>query len=411
MTDTQLTIQRLGHQGDGIAPGPVYVPLTLPGEVVDGVVEGDRMEAPRIITPSAQRVRPPCAHFKACGGCSLMHAADPFVASWKAQVIETALAAHGVSAEIRPTATSPARSRRRATLSGRRTKKGALVGFHGRRSDVIVPISDCHVLAPPLVALIPTLAEITQLGGSRSATLSFALTLTESGIDCAVTGGKPLDGPLRVALPRFRDRIVRLTWGDEPVYADATPMLHFGPVAIAPPPGAFLQATAEGEASLRAAVTEALEGATRIADLFAGCGTFALPLAVGAPVHAIEGAEALTAALGHAVRHAQGLKPVTVETRDLFRRPLLPEEVGRFDGMVIDPPRAGAEAQVTQIARAQVPRIAMVSCNPVSFARDAHVLIEAGYRLNWVQPVDQFRWSPHVELAASLSLPHLTENR
>ena len=410
MTDTTLTIERLGHLGDGIARGPVFVPLTLPGEEVEGVVEADRMDAPRITRPSADRVRPPCTHFRSCGGCTLMHAADPFVADWKAAVIATALAAHGLEAPMRPAATSPPRSRRRAVLAGRRTKKGALVGFHARHSDVIVALTECYVLAPPLFALIPTLAEITQLGGSRSATLSFALTLTETGIDCAVTGGKPLDGDLRAALPRFRDRIARLTWGDEPGYADVTPTLHFGPVAVAPPPGAFLQATSEGEAALRSAVAEALAGATRIADLFAGCGTFALPLATRAPVHAVEGAEEMTTALGHAVRHAQGLKTVTVETRDLFRRPLYPDELKGIDGLVIDPPRAGAEAQVAQIAAAQVPRVALVSCNPVTFARDAAALVAAGYRLNWVQPVDQFRWSPHVELVASLSLPHLTGN-
>ena len=410
MTDTQLTIHRLGHHGDGIAQGPVFVPLTLPGEVVQGVVEGDRMDSPRIVTPSPDRVRPPCTHFKSCGGCALMHAADPLVATWKAEVIANALAAHGLTAPMRSTATSPSRSRRRATLSGRRTKKGALVGFHSRRSDVIVALTECHVLAPPLFDLIPTLAEITQLGGSRSATLSFALTLTETGIDCAVTGGKPLDEDLRTALPRFRDRIARLTWGDDPVYADTAPTLHFGPVSVSPPPGAFLQATPDGETALRAAVTEALLGATRIADLFAGCGTFALPLATAAPVHAVEGAEALTNALGHAMRHAKGLKAVTIETRDLFRRPLFPDELKRFDGIVIDPPRAGAEAQITQIAAALVPRIAMVSCNPVTFARDAAILVAAGYRLNWVQPVDQFRWSPHVELVASLSLPHLSQD-
>ena len=408
MTPTHLTIHRLGHQGDGIAPGPVFVPLTLPGEVVEGVVEGDRMETPRILTPSVDRVRAPCAHYRSCGGCSLMHATDRFVAEWKAGVIAAALAAHGIAALIRPTLTSPARTRRRATLAGRRMKKGALVGFHARRSDVIVPIADCQVLAPPLVALIPFLEEMTQLGGSRSGTLAFALTLTETGIDCAVTGGKALDAGLRAALPRFRDRIARLTWGDEPVYADAAPVLRFGPARVAPPPGAFLQATPEGEAALVAAVTEALEGATRIADLFAGAGTFALPLARRAAVHAVEGEAALLAALDHAARHAEGLRPVTTECRDLFRNPILPEDLRRLDGVAIDPPRAGAEAQTRALAAAQLPRIAMVSCNPVTFARDAALLIQGGYRLNWVQPVDQFRWTPHIELAASLSLPHLS---
>lgn len=410
MTQTQLSIHRLGHQGDGIAPGPVFVPLTLPGEVVEGAVVGERMDAPRILTPSVDRVRAPCAHFKSCGGCGLMHASDSFVAVWKAGVIATALAAHGITAPVRPTLTSPARTRRRATLAGRRTKKGALVGFHARRSDVIVPITECHVLAPPLVALIPVLEEMTALGGSRAATLAFALTLTETGIDCAVTGGKPLDAELRAALPRFADRIVRLTWGDEPVYAEAAPALHFGPARVQPPPGAFLQATPEGEAALLGAVTEALGDAGRIVDLFAGCGTFALPLARRAAVHAVEGEAALLAALDHGARHATGLRAVTTECRDLFRNPILPEDLRRFDGVVIDPPRAGAEAQCRELARARVPRIAMVSCNPVTFARDAGLLTQGGYRLDWVQPVDQFRWTPHIELAASLSLPHVSRD-
>lgn len=410
MTETQLTIQRLGHQGDGIARGPVFVPLTLPGEVVEGLVEGDRMEAPRILTPSGERVRPPCAHYKSCGGCGLMHASDGFVAAWKAEVIATALAAHDLSAPIRPTLTSPTRTRRRATLAGRRTKKGVLVGFHARRSDVIVPITDCHLLAPPLIALLPVLAELTHLGASRTATLSFALTLTETGIDCVVQGGKPLDFALRAELPRFRNHIARLSWGDEPVYADAAPRLRFGPARVTPPPGAFLQATPEGEAALLSCVTEAVGDAGRIADLFAGCGTFALALASRATLHAVEGEATLLAALDHAARHADGLRPVTTECRDLFRKPLGPDELARFDAVVIDPPRAGAEAQVARIAEAQVPRVAMVSCNPVTFARDAAVLIQGGYRLNWVQPVDQFRWSPHIELAASLSLPHLSDD-
>ena len=410
MTQTQLSIHRLGHQGDGIAPGPVFVPLTLPGEVVEGVVEGDRMEAPRILTPSVDRVRAPCTHFKSCGGCGLMHASDGFVATWKAGVIATALAAHGIAALIRPTLTSAPRSRRRATLAGRRTKKGALVGFHARRSDVIVPITDCHVLAPPLVALIPVLAELTQLAGSRSGTLGFALTLTDTGIDCAVTGGKPLDGALRAALPRFADRIARLTWGDEPVYAETAPALSFGAARVTPPPGAFLQATPEGEAALLSAVAEVLGDAARIADLFAGCGTFALPLARRAAVHAVEGEAALLAALDHGARHATGLRPVTTECRDLFRNPIVAEDLRRFDGVVIDPPRAGAEAQCRELALSGVARIAMVSCNPVTFARDAALLTQGGYRLDWVQPVDQFRWTPHIELAASLSLPHVSRD-
>jgi len=336
-----------------------------------------------------------------------MHASDSFVADWKTQVIATALAAQGLDVAIRPIATSPPRSRRRATLAGRRTKKGALVGFHARRSDTIVPITDCHVLAPVLMAAVPVLEDITRLGGSRAGVLSFAMTQTESGVDLRVTGGKPLDGPLRAALGGFAGHFVRLTWEDEPIFAATSPLVRLGNAAVTPPPGAFLQATAHGEAALLSAVEEVTDGASRIADLFAGCGTFALPLARRAAVHAVEGEASLLAALDAGARHARGLKPVTTEMRDLFRRPMMVSELSAYDAVVIDPPRAGAEAQTRALAEARVPRIAAVSCNPVTFARDAAILTRAGYRLNWVQPVDQFRWSTHVELAASLTLAHI----
>jgi 23S rRNA (uracil1939-C5)-methyltransferase len=401
----------LGHLGDGIGPGPdgatVYAARALPGEVIDGDVEGDRIEAPRILSPSPDRVSAPCGHYRSCGGCALMHASDAFVAAWKTEVIEMALRAQGLEAPLRPIATSPPRSRRRATLAARRTKKGALVGFHARRSDTIVPIEDYHVLAPEMMAVVPVLGIIAQRGGSRAGVLSLAMTRTESGVDLRVTGGKPLDGPLRAALGGFAGSFVRLTWEDEPIFAATPPVVRFGEVAVSPPPGAFLQATEHGEAFLMSAVREAAEGAARIADLFAGCGTFALPLAGGAAVHAVEAEAALLEALERGARHAQGLKPVTTEARDLFRRPLMASELGAYGAVVIDPPRAGAEAQTRALAEARVPRVAAVSCNPVTFARDAAILTRAGYRLNWVQPVDQFRWSPHVELAAAFTAPHI----
>jgi len=277
---TEIAITRLGHRGDGIGEGPdgrtIYAARTLPGEVIAGEIDGDRIETPAIVAPAAERVSAPCLHYRSCGGCALMHASDSFVADWKTQVIATALAAQGLDAAIRPIATSPPRSRRRATLAGRRTKKGALVGFHARRSDTIVPITDCHVLAPVLMAAVPVLEDITRLGGSRAGVLSFAMTQTESGVDLRVTGGKPLDGPLRAALGGFAGHFVRLTWEDEPIFAATSPLVRLGNAAVTPPPGAFLQATAHGEAALLSAVEEVTDGASRIADLFAGCGTFAL---------------------------------------------------------------------------------------------------------------------------------------
>jgi 23S rRNA (uracil1939-C5)-methyltransferase len=411
----EVTIARLGHHGDGIGAvdgeGPVYAALTLPGEVVGGEIVAGRIAAPRILTPSPQRVAAPCPHYRACGGCALMHASDGFMADWKTQVIVQALAAHGLEAPMRGIVTSPPRSRRRATLAGRRTKKGVLVGFHARRSDTIVPLEDCHVLAPELLACRDALGEIVALAGSRKGEMGFAMTATEAGVDVAVTGGKPLDGPLRAALARFAGRIARLTWDEEAVFVAETPRLRFGAAEVTPPPGAFLQATEAGEAALLAAVREVVGPARHIADLFSGCGTFALPLAEGAAVHAVEGDGALLEALEAGARHTSGLRPVTTERRDLFRRPLGAEELRRFDAVVIDPPRAGAEAQSRALAEARVPRIAAVSCNPVSFARDAAILTSAGYRLDWVQPVDQFRWSPHVELAASFTLPHIGARR
>lgn len=403
----EIKIQRLGHKGDGIAEGHVLVPLTLPGETVKGDVHDGRMDAPRILTPSPDRVKAPCSHFRQCGGCSLQHASDSFLANWKSQVVETALAAQGLTADFRPIHISPPRSRRRATLAGTRTKKGALVGFHARRSDTIVPITDCHVLHPDLMATLPALEQITRIGGSRSATLSFALTRSDAGIDCAVTGGKPLDEALRMALPQFIQHFARLTWDDDTVFTETPPVQHFGTVAVTPPPGAFLQATPDGEATLVAAMLEATQGAKHIVDLFSGSGTFTFPLAARAPVHAVEGDRAMIAALDHGMRHATGIKKVTGEVRDLFRRPLMGDDLAPYDAAIIDPPRAGAEAQVQELAAAGPAKIGFVSCNPVTFARDARTLIDAGYRLNWVQVVDQFRWSPHVELAASFTRAHM----
>lgn len=231
-----LTIERLGHKGDGMAAGGILAPLTLPGEVIEGEVVEGRIEAPRILTPSPHRVRPGCPHFRSCGGCSLQHGADDFVAEWKQEVVKTALSAQGLRAPFRPIETSPPYSRRRATLAGRRTKKGALVGFHARRSDTIVALSSCHILHPDLMALLPTLEEITRLGASRSSTLAFGLTRSLNGVELVVTGAKPLDEALRLSLPKFTGTFARLVWGDEVVFTMAAPEQDFGGTRVTRPP-------------------------------------------------------------------------------------------------------------------------------------------------------------------------------
>lgn len=404
--DTYI-IRRLGHHGDGIAEGPLFAPMTLPGEVVSGRVDGQRLEDVKVITPSDDRVKPPCRHFKSCGGCALQHASDSFVADWKVGVVRQALESHGLETEFRPISTSPPRSRRRATFAARRTKKGALAGFHARGSDVIVEVPDCQLVQPELLAGIPVAEALAVLGASRKAALAVTVTLSGNGLDVAVAEGKPLDGPLRMALAQLCERfgLARLAWNGEGIAMRASPTQKFGPADVVPPPGAFLQATKVGELALLDAVKEAVGNAEHIADLFAGCGTFSLPLAEGAAVHAVEGEAEMIAALDAGWRRAQGLKRVTTEARDLFRRPLLPDELRKFDAVVLDPPRAGAERQVTEICASEVPRIAFVSCNPVTFARDAQILCAGGYRLNYVQVVDQFRWSPHIEIAASFTQP------
>lgn len=396
---TEFLINRLGYQGDGIADGPLFAPLTLPGETVTGSIEGTQLRDIRVVTPSEDRVKPPCRHFKSCGGCGLQHASDAFVADWKVDVVRHALAAQGIVTEFKPIETSPPMSRRRAVISARRTKKGAMAGFHQRASDVIVEIPDCQVMHPDLMPALDVAKELAMIGASRKGELSVTATLSAEGLDIAVTGGKPLDGPFQMQLGQEAQRLglARLAWDDEIIATLYQPWQKFGAAKVVPPSGAFLQATEHGEAALLNAVQEIVGDAPKLVDLFAGCGTFSLPLAARAEVHAVEGLKSMIKALDQGWRQSHGLKRVTTETRDLFRNPIIASEL-RYDAAVIDPPRAGAEAQTIELAQSKVPTIAFVSCNPVTFARDASTLIRGDYQLEWVQVVDQFRWSSHIEV-------------
>jgi 23S rRNA (uracil1939-C5)-methyltransferase len=391
-------IERLGLHGDGIAEGPVFAPRTLPGEVVDGAISGDRLEAIKIVTPSSDRVAAPCAHYKGCGGCALQHASDAFVAEWKQDVVRSALVAHGLEAPIRRVHTSPPMSRRRATFTGRRTKSGASVGFHAPGSNLIKEVPACQLVRPALLETLPALTEIVAKTGSRKGEMRLTVTETTNGVDLSITGGKPLDAATSGYLAKFD--FARVSWDGDTVITKRKPVLSLGTSDVVPPPGAFLQATEEGQWALLASVEEAIGDPGPIVDLFAGCGTFALPLSKVAPVHAVEGDAEMLTALDESWRHSTGLRDVTTETRDLFRRPLLPDELNRFSAAVIDPPRAGAETQTTEICASGIERIAFVSCNPVTFARDAALLTKAGYRLVWLDVVDQFRWSSHAELVS-----------
>jgi len=403
----EFEIARLGAQGDGVAePGDVFIAGALPGERVLADRLGDRARLLKIIRAAPERVEPGCPHVGACGGCTLQHAAERFVADWKTELVREALGQRGIEhAEIRPILTSAPASRRRITLAARRTKKGVLIGFHGARSEEIEPVSACLVADPALIDIIPALEELVRFGTSRKGAIRLTLTQSLGGIDLSVAEAKALDGPGLALLAGMAARagLARLAWNGELGVERVPPVQEMGRAQVVPPPGGFLQPTLDGEAALVAAVREAVRGAERVADLFSGCGTFALPLAETAEVLAVDAEAPAIAALDTAWRGTQGLKRIEAVRRDLFARPLRAAELQSLDAAVFDPPRAGARAQAEQIAASEVPVTVAVSCNPATFARDARILVDGGFRLDWVQPVDQFRWSPHLELAARFS--------
>jgi 23S rRNA (uracil1939-C5)-methyltransferase len=400
----EIVIERLGRQGDGLA-GDVRAPFALPGERVRGAAAGGVMAAPEILAASPDRIAPVCPHFGVCGGCALQHASDPFLAAWKVDIIARALAAHGLSAPMLPTLTAPPRSRRRAVFAGRRTRKTVMVGFHGRRSDEIVDVVECQVLRPEIVAARPALEELTGLAASRSAAVRIGVTSGPAGLDIDLRDAKPADAGLaaRAATIAEAHDLARLSWNGDVLALRRQPFQEFGPARVTPPPGAFLQPTAEGAEALAAFARDAVVASRRVIDIFAGCGTLSLPLASGGEVHAVEGEAAMLEALDAGWRAATGLHRVTTERRDLFRRPVLAMELERFDAVSLDPPRAGAEAQTREIARSKVTRVSYISCEPATFARDAAILFAAGFSIERLLPVDQFRWSGHVELAALLT--------
>lgn len=405
-----LTIDRLGMQGDGVtdtAHGPVFVPYALPGEKVVAVVERGRGRMVSMAEPSPLRVEPACRHFGTCGGCAIQHLDTEAYCAWKRDIVVQALRGRGIEAEVAALLPCEPHTRRRAALTARRVEAGMLLGFNRASSAEIVPIEECPVLVAPIVAAFERLKGLAKLVCATPLPFHVAVTSTASGLDIAVTGSGKLSDETRRAAARFviEQGFARLAVEGEVVIEPRKPLVSFDGIAVAPPPGGFLQATEKVEHAMAAMVGDHLARAKRIADLFSGCGSFTLRFARKAEVHAVEGDAAALAALDKAFRGAPGLKPVSVERRDLFRRPLTAKELARFDGLVFDPPRAGAEEQAKQIARSEVPFVAAVSCNPATLARDLRILIDGGYRLRSVTPMDQFLWSPHVEAVALLEKP------
>jgi 23S rRNA (uracil1939-C5)-methyltransferase len=410
-----LTIETLGGRGDGIASldgKPVYIPFTLPGEIVQAEIvqargEGLSAVVRTIERASPLRAQPPCPHFGICGGCAVQHFDYRAYLAWKRELIGQALQRRGFAGvpvgEI--VATPPAR-RRRAVLTAMRTRKAAIIGFHERASHRLVDLAVCRVLLPPLEALIAPLREmltqILAIGQNAQVTLND----TDSGIDCQIAADHAPDLAAREIMAAFAEQhdLARIAWrqgrDSEPVAQRRPPALKLGTAVVGVPPGGFLQASREGERAMRHAVREWTQDAKSVVDLFGGIGTLSLELLPDKRVHFVEGDADAVAALTQASRLPNLQSKLRVEKRDLVQEPVTTEVLRSYDAAIIDPPRAGAAAQARELAASGVATIVYVSCDPGTFARDARILVDGGYALAQVVPIDQFLWSGHVELVA-----------
>ncbi len=412
---SEITIDRVGSEGDGIGRlpdgTPFYVPLALPGETVQArpikpLGDGWLAFADSIDHPSEARVEPPCRHFGRCGGCALQHLDTAFVAGWKRERVVAALSRVGLAGvEVTPVISIPPRTRRRATFAAKRIGRRVVLGLTERASHKLVDLQECWVLRPELVALVAPLRERLVAILDNDETADISATLTDSGIDLLLIRQRALTLSDRESLAGLAQELdlARVAWKPkpmsdaEPVSARRTPAVRVGVRTVTIPSGGFLQPSDEGQAELTRLVMDALKDIKGpICDLFSGIGVLALPASQFGPVTAYDSDRAAIASLA-------AVRVVTASHRDLFREPLTTIELAPFHAMILDPPRAGAQAQARMLAASAVPLIAYVSCNPVSFARDAAILAEGGYALTRVTPVDQFLWSPHVELVALFS--------
>lgn len=401
-----VEIAELGRAGDGIAEaatGRTYVPFTLPGETVEIERSGERGRATAIVAASADRVRPVCHHFGTCGGCALQHMARPAYLTWKHQIVADCLKLRGIAADVEPVVAIGAQTRRRAVFSAQKTASGVILGFHQRGTKRIVAIHECPVLVPAIVDKLDLLAEIAARTLRRGKPARIVVLAADNGLDIAVEGaGRQGRRELEFLGGLAGDAdLARLTIGGAPIFLNRRPEIRAGDLALLPVPGGFVQAAANAETALAVAVLDHIAGAAPVADLFAGIGTFALRLARKAAVTAIDGSAELVASIETAANNTQSLKPLTVHKRDLFHNPLAATELDRFGAVVFDPPAAGARAQAEAIAASRVPKIVAVSCNPATLGRDARILIDGGYRLVRVLPVDQFLFSAEIEVVAT----------
>jgi 23S rRNA (uracil1939-C5)-methyltransferase len=404
-----LVIDHVGHHGDGVAVAggqPVYVPYTLSGETIEvAPVPGhpDRRRLLQVEAASPQRIAPFCPHFGICGGCAIQHWETEHYRAWKRGIVVETLARARIICEVDALVDAHGLGRRRITLHARMGVHEVLkIGFSAAGSHDIIPVDRCPILDPGLSGALDAawaLAEPLIVIGKP---LDIQITATDVGLDVDVRGSGPLPSALIATLSRLAEqhRLARLTRHGEMVLMRTPPTIAIGAAQVTLPPGSFLQATVAGEEALAALVSEHCKRSKHIVDLFCGVGPFALRLAAKSRVTAFDSDAGAVTALQKAATSTSGLKPVKAEARDLFRRPLVPQELRDYDTVVFDPPRQGAEAQAKQLAASKIPVVVAVSCNVATFARDARILIDGGYRIEGVTPVDQFRHTPHVELVA-----------
>lgn len=407
MTQMTLDVTLLGHRGDGIAQsegGPVFVAGALPGETVSARISNGRATDVTIISASPDRIEPVCRHFDACGGCSVQHYAEAPYLAWKQDMVVKALADRGIEEPVGETIAGRPESRRRAVLTATRAGRAILLGYHEKASHKLVDIKECPVLDPAIVKSLPGLKALCSELMPKKGDLRLTVLATRNGLDAAFEQASKAYDSRFAALSSLAmtHGLARLTVNGETLIEIRPPALDMNGLTVVPPPAGFTQATEEAEEALSSLVLQNLGKARKVADLFAGVGTFALRIARKASVHAVEGDAAAIAALDRALRVPQGLKQVTHERRDLFRRPLMAAELNAYDAVVFDPPRAGAQAQAEQIAASKVPAVVAVSCNPATLARDLRILLDGGYKIKSVTPVDQFLWSSHIECVVAL---------
>ena len=400
--DRVVEVTRLGAQGDGVAETPggaVYLPFALPGErwrIADG------RPAERL-TASSHRQQPLCRHFGQCGGCVAQHMTPELYRSWKEAVLVNAFAHRGIEVTPRPMRLVAAQSRRRAFFGVARRGDEVVLGFREEGRHALVDLAECPVLDPAITTALPLLRELARMALPPEAGGRLIVTRAQGGLDVAIENGSTRLAPeARADLARraAAARVQRLTVFGDVVYMEQTPWLTLGGVRVELPAGAFLQAVPEAEAAMIELVTQAVCRAKSVADLFSGLGTFTFPVARKARVLAVDSERRSLEALEKAARGATGLKPITTRIRDLMREPLSRGELEGFDAVLLDPPRAGAKAQAESLARSRVPTVVMVSCNPATAGRDARILIDGGYRLESLTPIDQFLYSAHLELVA-----------